>query len=61
LKIREAELQKIPYMIVLGDREVKQNLISPRARSGKTLAAMPLEAFVKIIREECKIVAKESV
>jgi threonyl-tRNA synthetase len=60
LKIREAELQKIPYMIVLGDREVKQNLISPRARSGKTLAAMPLEAFVKIIREECKIVAKES-
>ena len=57
LKIREAQLQKIPYMVVLGDREVKQNLLSPRARSGKTLAAMPVEAFVKIIQEECKIVA----
>ena len=57
LKIREAELQKIPYMVVLGDREVKQNLLSPRARSGKTLAAMPVEGFINIIREECKIVA----
>ena len=57
LKIREAELQKIPYMVVLGDREVKQNLLSPRARSGKTLAAMSVEGFINIIREECKIVA----
>jgi len=57
LKIREAELQKIPYMIILGDREVKQNLLSPRGRSGKTLAAMPVEGFINIIREECKIVA----
>ena len=57
LKIREAELQKIPYMVVLGDREVKQNLLSPRGRSGKTLAAMPVEGFINIIREECKIVA----
>ena len=57
LKIREAELQKIPYMVVLGDREVKQNLLSPRGRSGKNLAAMPVEGFINIIREECKIVA----
>jgi threonyl-tRNA synthetase len=57
LKIREAELQKIPHMVVLGDREVKQNLLSPRGRSGKTLAAMPVEGFINIIREECKIVA----
>jgi threonyl-tRNA synthetase len=42
-------------MIVLGNREVKENLLSPRARSGKTLAAMPVEAFVKILQEECKI------
>ncbi len=59
LKIREAELQKIPYMVVLGDREVKQNLLSPRARSGKTLAAMPVEEFMAIIREECKIAVKQ--
>jgi threonyl-tRNA synthetase len=56
LKIREAELQKIPYMIVLGDREVKQNLLSPRARSGKTLTAVPVEEFVNTIREECRII-----
>ena len=56
LKIREAELQKIPYMVVLGDREVKQNLLSPRARNGKTLAAMPVEGFINILREECRIV-----
>ena len=36
LKIREAEMQKIPYMVVLGEREVKQNMLAPRARSGKT-------------------------
>lgn len=55
LKIREAELQKIPYMVVLGDREVRQSLVSPRARSGKTLKPMGLEEFIRIIREECKI------
>jgi threonyl-tRNA synthetase len=55
LKIREGELQKIPYMIVLGDREVKQNLISPRARSGKPLKPMTIEDFVSMIKEECTI------
>jgi threonyl-tRNA synthetase len=55
LKIREGELQKIPYMIVLGDREVKQNLISPRARSGKPLNPMKIEDFVSMIKEECTI------
>ena len=54
LKIREAELQKIPYMVVLGDREVKQNLLSPRARSGKTLAAMPVEEFITSFGKNAK-------
>ena len=55
LKIREAELQKIPYMLIIGDREVKQNLISPRARSGKPLKPMKIEDFISIIKEECTI------
>jgi threonyl-tRNA synthetase len=55
LKIREAEMQKIPYMVVLGDREVKQNLLAPRGRNGKNLKPMALEEFVRIIREECQI------
>ena len=55
LKIREAELQKIPYMLVLGEREVKQNLVAPRARSGKVLPAMPIEEFIGLIKKECNI------
>ena len=55
LKIREAELQKIPYMLVIGDREVKQELIAPRARTGKTLNPMKIEEFIQRIKEESKI------
>jgi threonyl-tRNA synthetase len=55
LKIREAELQKIPYMVVIGDREVKQGLIAPRARTGKTLSPMKIEELIQKIKEESKI------
>jgi threonyl-tRNA synthetase len=55
LKIREAELQKIPYMLVLGEREVKQNLVAPRARNGKVLSAMPIDQFIGLLKEECHI------
>jgi len=55
LKIREAELQKIPYMVVLGKREVEQNTLAPRGRSGKTLNPMTVEELIGIIREECRI------
>jgi len=54
-KIREAEIQKIPYMVVLGEREVKKNLMAPRARSGKTLRPMKIEEFIRRIKEECSI------
>jgi threonyl-tRNA synthetase len=55
MKIREAEIQKIPYMVVLGEREVNQNLLAPRARSGKTLKPMKVEEFIQRIKEECSI------
>ena len=55
LKIREAELQKIPYMVVIGDREVKQELIAPRARTGKALSSLKVEEFIQKIKEEIKI------
>ena len=55
LKIREAEIQKIPYMVVLGEREVKQNTLAPRARSGKTLPPMKVEELIQRIKEECSI------
>jgi threonyl-tRNA synthetase len=51
-KIREAQVQKIPYMLVIGDREVKEGSISPRKRSGETLKPMSVEDFVKQIESE---------
>jgi len=51
-KIREAQVQKIPYMLVIGDREVKEETISPRKRSGETLKSMRIEDFVKQIQSE---------
>jgi len=52
LKIREAELQKIPYMVVIGDREVKENRIRPRARNGRDLGSMEIEDFIQRMRAE---------
>ena len=51
-KIREAQIQKIPYMLVAGDREVSEGTISPRKRSGETLKSMTPEDFVKQIESE---------
>ena len=44
-KIREAQLQKIPYMLVMGDREEKEGSLSPRKRSGEAMKAMGVEEF----------------
>ncbi len=51
-KIREAQLQKIPYMLVVGDREVEAAGISPRRRDGKDLKLMEVADFVELVREE---------
>ncbi|HSR10028.1 MAG TPA: threonine--tRNA ligase, partial [Thermodesulfobacteriota bacterium] len=54
LKIREAEVQKVPYMVVIGDREAKQGLVAPRARTGKALPPVSVEEFIRKIQEESK-------
>jgi threonyl-tRNA synthetase len=51
-KIREAQLQKIPYMLVTGDREVKEGTLAPRKRSGETLKSMTVEDFINQIESE---------
>jgi len=51
-KIREAQLQKIPYMLVIGDREEKEGTISPRLRSGKTLSAMKVDEFIALVESD---------
>ncbi|KPJ58053.1 MAG: threonyl-tRNA synthetase, partial [Deltaproteobacteria bacterium DG_8] len=52
LKIREAQLQKIPYMLVIGDKEVQTGGVSPRHRSGKDLKLLPLNEFISLIKQE---------
>jgi len=53
-KIRDAQLQKIPYMLVVGEREAAEGKVAVRLRSGKDLGAMPLETFVKRIKTEAE-------
>ena len=51
-KIREAQLQKIPYMLVVGDREADAGTASVRLRSGENLGAIPVEEVVERITLE---------
>jgi len=55
-KIREAQLQKIPYMLVVGDRESETSTVSVRERSGGDKGASAIDAFIAAARDE--IVAK---
>ena len=51
-KIREATLEKIPYMLVVGDRDMENGTVSPRRRSGEDLGAMALAGFAAMLKEE---------
>ncbi|CAB1251804.1 threonine--tRNA ligase [Clostridium sp. MT-14] len=51
-KIREAQMQKVPYMIILGDKEVKEQNISVRNRKDGDLGAMSLDDFISKLKEE---------
>jgi threonyl-tRNA synthetase len=50
LKIRQAQLKKIPYMLVVGDKEVEAAMVSVRLRSGEDLGGQDLEAFKAMAR-----------
>jgi threonyl-tRNA synthetase len=47
-KIRDAQLQKIPYMLVVGDKEMQSEQVALRLRSGENPGAMPVEDFIKM-------------
>jgi len=51
-KIREAQMAKIPYAVVIGDREMKDQTVSPRRRGGKTLKPMSVKEFVELLGQE---------
>jgi len=50
-KIRDAQLEKVPYMLVVGDRELEAGTVAVRLRSGKRLGAMPVGEFVDHAQE----------
>jgi len=50
-KIRLAQMQKIPYMLVIGDQEVEANAVAPRTRDGRTLKPIPVDDFIVMIKD----------
>lgn len=53
-RIRESQLQKIPYMLVMGGREAEAGTVAVRLRTGEDLGAMPLEDFVQRLQEHSR-------
>ncbi|SNB45350.1 threonine--tRNA ligase [Geobacter sp. DSM 9736] len=53
-KIREAQLQKIPYMLVIGNQEVESATVTPRQRDGQNLPAMKIDQFCEHIEKEVR-------
>ena len=51
-KIREATMEKVPYMLVVGDRDVENNTVSVRHRTGEDLGAMSLTDFSALLANE---------
>ena len=51
-KIREHTLRRVPYLIVVGDREAQENAVAVRTRKGEDLGAMSLESFVSLLKED---------
>ena len=58
-KIREAQLEKVPYMIVLGDNEVNENKVSVRSRKKGDMGSMDAKEFIKLILKEIKEKSKD--
>ena len=53
-KIRSAQMEKIPYMLVIGDKEVEAHTVAVRTREGKDLGAMPIDSFLEKIETEVR-------
>ena len=53
-KIREAQLQKVPYMLIVGDKEEQEGKVGVRDRKQGDIGAIPLDEFVSKIEEEVK-------
>lgn len=52
-KIRQAQMQKIPYMLVIGDKEMAAETVAPRARDGQNLGSFSVDDFIALVQEMC--------
>ena len=57
-KIREAQLQKIPYMLIIGDKEIENKAVGVRSRKDGDIGQMSIEEFIEKIREEERTFSK---
>lgn len=51
-KLREAQLEKVPYMIVIGDKDIENGAVSVRSRKKGDMGSIPVDEFIKMIKEE---------
>ena len=58
-KIRDAQMEKVPYMVVVGDRDMENGTVSPRHRTDGDLGAMSLDAFAALLRQVVDSKAKK--
>ena len=56
-KIRVAQLEKVPYMVIIGDKEEEKGVISYRTRKGEVVNFISLEEFIKKLKEEKQFIA----
>ena len=54
-KIRQAQLEKIPYMLIAGDKEIEDGKVAVRSREGGDLGTMTVEEFIAKLTEETTI------
>ena len=58
-KIREAQIDKVPYMVVVGDRDIENSTVSPRHRADGDLGAMSMDEFIALLKEVVDSKAKK--
>jgi threonyl-tRNA synthetase len=53
-KIRQAQMQKIPYMLVIGDKEIATETVAPRERDGNNIAPFSIAEFITLVQDKCE-------
>jgi threonyl-tRNA synthetase len=58
-KIRERTLQKVPYLLVIGDKEVENGSVAVRTRSGEDLGTMSVDALIEMLNAEVSLKGRQ--